>query len=691
MLLRGLLLAWTSGVTWGKVVKYEWDVRDWVVDFLRPTKSTTELCLGFPAGLPGNRCGGMFSETAREMPFDMDQDKLKAAQLVNGRYPGPLIEAEEGDTIEVTVMNNLRGEGTTFHWHGLHMRGTPYEDGPFQVAQAPIMPNSNYTYSFEAYPAGTFYYHSHMDALQQSRGLKGPIVIHPKVDPFAHMYTEEMVVMVSDEWENPEVCLKLEGAMPGNPVCSDAKYSSFNGQWGDGSDKYPYPLLTVKPNTCYRMRFINSGSNAENFIITLAGHNMTMIAVDGFEVKPVQVKSFNMHNGERVDVAVCFDQTPGHYLVQAEYDYGCSMLKGKSFPVPGFHPVEACKWHAFIRYENTKDSLPKQYQPWWPHFETPVGTGGGAHPKATTGVVFDTTVRKGWSVTQPLNPVAEPDDPDLRIVMSLGLKGPSSIQAWDRPLSRGRWYDDVNGRRWSWSEPTTPTLHTKGECGADRTPIFNVPENVTNVEIIINNLSPTEHVMHMHGGNFRVINAANFEWCTLEKTQCFVMPEEANPCDKEDRAFGDPDHDSGWMSVPDYHPKVGKTPVRLPWIKAPLYWGCKYNPTKDKQFQNLKTPLVKDTVSVWQRSWTVIRFDAINPGMWLFHCHLQPHIPLGMMMVLNVKPSQHPPIPAKVPTQGPCPVWSWADVYQEKAKEMLRMSESVARKYGKHSSKPRRG
>lgn len=688
--MRGVLAGFLGlgCVVEAKVVRFEWDVRDWVVDFLRPTISTEQLCTGF-GGIPViNPCGGLFSETARELPFDMDQTKTKAAQLVNGKYPGPMIEAEEGDTIQVVVMNSLRGEGTTFHWHGLHMRGTPYEDGPFQVSQAPIMPNTNYTYEFEAYPAGTFYYHSHMDALQQSRGLKGPIVIHPKVDPFKDMYTEEMVVMVSDEWQNPEVCLKLEGAMPGNPVCSDAKYTSFNGQWGDGSDRYPYPLLTVKPDTCYRMRFINSGSNSENFIITMAGHNMTMIAVDGFEVKPVQVKSFNMHNGERIDVVVCFDQPDGHYLVQAEYDYGCSMLKGKTFPVPGFHAVEACKWYAFIRYENTKAKLPKQYQPWWPHYEVPVGTGGGAKPRTTSGKVFDTTLRSGYSVTEPLNPVPEPDEPDLRIVMTLGLKGTTDfIHADDTPLTTERWFDDIDGRRRSWSDPKTPVLHTKGECGAEGTPIYNVPENVTNVEIIINNLSPTEHIMHMHGGNFRVINVAQFDWCTLDKTSCFVLPEEANPCDAEDRAFGDPDTNGGWSYVPDYHPNVGTTPVRLPWIKAPLYWGCKYNAKKDKKFQNLKAPLVKDTVSVWQRSWTVIRFNAVNPGMWLLHCHLQPHIPLGMMMVLNVLPSKQPPIPKKVPTQGPCPVWSWGDVYAEKAREMAKLSKQVTDKYGKFHSK----
>jgi FtsP/CotA-like multicopper oxidase with cupredoxin domain len=41
----------------------------------------------------------------------------KEALLVNGQYPGPLIEANWGDMISVTVNNNITGpdEGTSLH------------------------------------------------------------------------------------------------------------------------------------------------------------------------------------------------------------------------------------------------------------------------------------------------------------------------------------------------------------------------------------------------------------------------------------------------------------------------------------------------------------------------------------------------------------------------------------------------
>ena len=61
-------------------------------------------------------------------------------------------------------------------------------------------------------------------------------------------------------------------------------------------------------------------SNAENYIVRLAGHNMTLIALDGVDVEPIQITTLNMHIGERADVIVCADQKPGYYPMEMTYD-----------------------------------------------------------------------------------------------------------------------------------------------------------------------------------------------------------------------------------------------------------------------------------------------------------------------------------------------------------------------------------
>lgn len=74
--------------------------------------------------------------------------------LVNGQFPGPTIEANWGDWIEV-VVNNALTEGTSIHWHGFLQTGTPYMDGTPGVTQCPIAPGTSFTYRFRAELYGT--------------------------------------------------------------------------------------------------------------------------------------------------------------------------------------------------------------------------------------------------------------------------------------------------------------------------------------------------------------------------------------------------------------------------------------------------------------------------------------------------------------------------------------------------------
>ena len=55
-----------------------------------------------------------------------------------------------------------------------------------------------------------------------------------------------------------------------------------------------------------------------------------------------------------------------------------------------------------------------------------------------------------------------------------------------------------------------------------------------------------------------------------------------------------------------------------------------------KIVRNLKNPILKDTVSVPDAGFTLIRFLADNPGFWLFHCHMLWHSHIGMALILQV-------------------------------------------------------
>jgi len=126
--------------------------------------------------------------------------------------------------------------------------------------------------------------------------------------------------------------------------------------------------------------------------------------------------------------------------------------------------------------------------------------------------------------------------------------------------------------------------------------------------------------------------------CYFNETACFFEPAVISGCPYHDIVYGDPNHKTADFGT---------------------YWGCKYNAATYNSTRMLQTPIRKDMISIARRGWAVIRIRVTNPGFWLFHCHMEQHIPAGMMTVFNMLSSQQPKIPRDTPTEGPCPV-NWA-------------------------------
>ena len=69
--------------------------------------------------------------------------------------------------------------------------------------------------------------------------------------------------------------------------------------------------------------------------------------------------------------------------------------------------------------------------------------------------------------------------------------------------------------------------------------------------------------------------------------------------------------------------------------------------------RNLYNPPLKDTVTVPDAGYTLVRLTADNPGYWLFHCHMSWHAEVGMSLVFKVGDSdQIPKPPTRFPTCG---------------------------------------
>lgn len=72
----------------------------------------------------------------------------RMAIAVNDVVPGPAIIVYKDQKVIVHVHNLLLSDSVTIHWHGLHMKGTPWMDGVGWVSQCPIGSGQKFTYEF---------------------------------------------------------------------------------------------------------------------------------------------------------------------------------------------------------------------------------------------------------------------------------------------------------------------------------------------------------------------------------------------------------------------------------------------------------------------------------------------------------------------------------------------------------------
>jgi FtsP/CotA-like multicopper oxidase with cupredoxin domain len=116
-------------------------------------------------------------DLAVELVARADEDGL-AQYTLNGSSPGPEIRVQEGELVEVTLVNESVPDGTTLHWHGVPVPNA--EDGVAGVTQDAVPAGGSHTYRFVANQPGTYWYHSHQVSHRQVRGgLFGTLVVEP--------------------------------------------------------------------------------------------------------------------------------------------------------------------------------------------------------------------------------------------------------------------------------------------------------------------------------------------------------------------------------------------------------------------------------------------------------------------------------------------------------------------------------
>ena len=232
-------------------------------------------------------------------PWELLPGVTVQAITYDGTVPGPTIRVKEGDTLRVTVKNEL-DQDTSIHWHGLHVPNAM--DGVPGVTQAPIRPGETFTYEFVAPHAGTFMYHPHVNSVEQiDRGLYGFLIIDPQ-RPDRPTFDREFTMMLG-AW------MVGMDQQPMQAMAMDYNYFTINGRAYPATETW-----TVKEGDKVRVRIVNLSNLAHP--MHLHGHDFKVIAKDGEPVAAANqqwMNTLNVAPGETYDIAFVADN-PGNWV-----------------------------------------------------------------------------------------------------------------------------------------------------------------------------------------------------------------------------------------------------------------------------------------------------------------------------------------------------------------------------------------
>jgi len=230
----------------------------------------------------------------------------------NGVCPGPLIEAYEGDRVEITFANRIPGQDSTIHWHGMPVPAS--QDGnPMDAVASGAQ--RQYRFTLPSDSAASYWYHPHPHghtAEQVYRGLAGAFVVRSRRDPIPAEYGDT-TLMFSD--------LRLA---PDGTHAPSTPADAMNGRIGahvlvNGQKQ---PVMDAVAGSMRRLRLYNA-TNARHLRLVFDGATMIWVGTDGGLLQqPVQVDELLLAPAERAEVVVSFAHAGRAALRTRAYDAG---------------------------------------------------------------------------------------------------------------------------------------------------------------------------------------------------------------------------------------------------------------------------------------------------------------------------------------------------------------------------------
>ncbi|GLT56759.1 hypothetical protein SLA2020_297780 [Shorea laevis] len=496
---------------------------------------------------------------------------------INGQFPGPTIRATAGDTIVVELTNKLYTEGVVIHWHGIRQFGTPWADGTASISQCAINPGETFVYRFKVDKAGTYFYHGHF-GMQRSAGLYGSLIVEVaegEKEPFH--YDGEFNLLLSDWWHQ---------SVHEQEVGLSSKPFRWIGE--------PQSLL-INGRGQYNCSLAAKYSNSSSVpACKLRGNEQCAPQI--LHVEPN--KTYRLRIASTTALASLNLAIGGHNLVVVEADGNYV----QPFAVDDMDIYSGESYSVLLR---TDQDPSKNY---W----LSVGV-RGREPKTPQGLTILNYKPTSASRLPPIRPPVTP-----------------------------RWNDTDHSKAF-----TNKTLALMGSPKPPPTShrqilLLNTQNRIDGfTKWALNNISlalpPTPYLGSMKFG----LKGAFDQASAPEKYD--ESYEVMKPAVNQNTTYGNGVYVFDLNSTVDVilqnaNALANGTSEIHPWhLHGHDFWVLGYGEGKfteaDVKKFNLKNPPLKNTAVIFPFGWTALRFVADNPGVWAFHCHIEPHLHMGMGVV----------------------------------------------------------
>ncbi|TKW12127.1 hypothetical protein SEVIR_5G016600v4 [Setaria viridis] len=501
----------------------------------------------------------------------------KLAVTVNGEAPGPTIRATQGDTVVVTVRNMLETENTGIHWHGIRQRGSPWADGTVGVTQCPILPGESFTYRFVVDRPGTYLYHAHY-GMQRVAGLDGMLVVSESdgvVEPFT--YDEEHTVLLMDWWHKSVYEQAVGLASDPLEFVGEPQSLLINGRGMFGCSPAAPGGGAAACNASCALPALFTAVPGKTYRLRIG--SLTSLSSLNFEIEghSMTVVEADGHYVRPVVVDSLFVYSGETYSVLVKADQDPSRNYWAASHVVGRRRKTPSAM-AVLSYAGNDPRAPPPTPP----------PAGPAWDDAAPRVAQS----RSLAAAHPDHVLPAPPRPDRTLLL---------LNTQNRIDGHVRWA--INGV--SLRFPATPYLVSmkRGLRGAydDQRPPADAYDNYRSYDIA----SPPAANGTVASAAYRLALGSVVD-VVLQNTAALNGMSETHPWHLHGHDF---------------------------WVLG--YGEGKFEPGRDAAKFNLRDPVMKNTVALHPLGWTAVRFVADNPGVWLFHCHIEAHVYMGMGVVLE--------------------------------------------------------